>query len=155
MFERQESVLGAGSARAVKLLALVLLALSAVFAAGQSGSQDEPATKAARGRITYRIYCSNCHGAEGHGDGRLAPLLHVMPTDLTRLTGKDGTFPAERVRQSIDGRADIAAHGLREMPVWGDVFQDPTGTPEGEAASRAKVDDLVEFVRSIQKTGGS
>ena len=43
--------------------------------------------------MTYAIYCANCHGAEARGDGHLAALLTVKPTDLTRLTKKDGTFP--------------------------------------------------------------
>ena len=111
--------------------------------------------KAAKGRVTFRVYCSNCHGADAKGDGKLAPLLSVKPADLTRLiTKKDrGEFPAERVRQSIDGRAEVAGHGYREMPVWGDVFQpmdSEMSEPEKVDVAKRKIAELVAYLRTLQ-----
>ncbi len=142
-----------GRSRRWVVLWLARVAVVGAVALAQGADEEQAATKAARGRVTYRIYCTNCHGAAAQGDGRLAELLKVKPADLTRLVEKDGTFPAEEVRRSIDGRDEVAGHGMREMPVWGDVFSDPSGTPEGAAAAKAKVTDLVEYLRSIQKSG--
>jgi hypothetical protein len=39
---------------------------------------------------------------------------------LTVLTNKNnGVFPFEAVYEVIDGRKEVAAHGTREMPIWG------------------------------------
>lgn len=137
-------------ARLLQLAVLILLGLAAAVTAAQTGEEEQAATKAARGQVTFRIYCANCHGAEARGDGRLARLLTVKPSDLTRLSRKDGSFPADDVRRAVDGRDEVTGHGVREMPVWGDVFNEPPGTPEGAAAAKAKVDDLVEYLRTIQ-----
>jgi hypothetical protein len=32
-------------------------------------------------------------------------------------------FPFVRVFEMIDGRLDVAMHGSREMPVWGDRYK--------------------------------
>jgi mono/diheme cytochrome c family protein len=140
----------------VVLLALAGLPAGAGAAQEEAAQQeDSEALKAAKGRVTFRVYCSNCHGADAKGDGKLAPLLSVKPADLTRLvTAKDkGEFPAERVRQSIDGRAEVAGHGYREMPVWGDVFQ-PMDTemsePEKVEVAKRKIAELVAYLRTIQ-----
>ena len=60
-----------------------------------------------------------------------------------------GIFPSERLRQIIDGRG-VAAHGDREMPVWGDAFQSTRGgvTPE---AAKARIDAIVRYLDGIQE----
>lgn len=156
MFRRPPSLSSAGMLRrtapwaaAFALVSTLAGALGA-GATAQGTEEEQAATKAARGRITYRIYCTNCHGDSAKGDGRIAELLTVKPSDLTRLTGKGGSFDDDRVRKAIDGRAEVSGHGMREMPVWGDVFQEPEGTPEGIEKARGKIEDLVEYLKSIQ-----
>ena len=137
------------------------VALVAALAGGPAGAgaaeeEDGEELMAAKGKVTFRVYCSNCHGAEGEGDGKLAPLLTVEPADLTRLITEDGEgeFPAERVRQAIDGRAEVAGHGYREMPVWGDVFKPADSgmsDPERHDAARRKIAELVAYLRTIQE----
>jgi hypothetical protein len=56
-----------------------------------------------------------------------------------------GVFPAERVRQVVDGTG-IAAHGDRDMPVWGAVFKRSTS---GDAAAR--IDAIVRFLEGLQQ----
>jgi mono/diheme cytochrome c family protein len=135
---------------------VLLLALAGGPAgAGAAEEEDSEALKAAKGKVTFRVYCSNCHGAEAKGDGKLAPLLSVKPADLTRLvTKKDkGEFPAELVRQAIDGRAEVAGHGYREMPVWGDVFKPSNSEmsdPEKLDVAKRKIAELVAYLRTIQ-----
>jgi mono/diheme cytochrome c family protein len=127
------------------LAALVVLG----WMAGRSGAQDEETI--ARGKITYRVYCQNCHGLAAKGDGRIASLMKVQPADLTQLSTKNGgKFPTERVTSVIDGRADVAAHGEREMPVWGQNFLDKTGN---ETQVSAKLEQLVQYLQTIQEKG--
>ena len=111
----------------------------------------------ARGRVTYRIYCINCHGDEARGDGTLAELLTTAPTDLTRLAkDNDGTYPTERVREAIDGSKRVKGHGLEEMPVWGEVFQvssvEASGSDEtGEERAHRKIQELVGYLETLQE----
>ncbi|MEE8526862.1 MAG: hypothetical protein V3T72_23250, partial [Thermoanaerobaculia bacterium] len=108
-----------------------------------------------RGRISYRTYCSNCHGDGGRGDGKVADLLKVPPADLSRLSEEHGgSFPADLVYRAIDGREEHRGHGRREMPVWGIGFQDPGRDSDQEEEVRQRILDLVSFIGSIQEHGG-
>lgn len=119
-------------------------------------SADEAALKVAKGRVTYRVYCSNCHGEEGYGDGSLAELLKVPPADLTVLRRNNrGKFPTERVLRVIDGREEVKGHGGREMPIWGEAFGktlQPTWSEQtDEERIEAKIREVTAYLESIQK----
>ncbi len=107
---------------------------------------------AAKGRVSFRIYCGSCHGAAAQGDGPVGKWLKIPPTDLTQLTAKNqGKFPAERVYQVIDGRqSPVPSHGPRDMPVWGLSFQTPGNDSNQEAEVRARILDLSAFIKSVQ-----
>ncbi|HSM15166.1 MAG TPA: cytochrome c [Thermoanaerobaculia bacterium] len=134
---------------AVGLAAAALLTLALGSAAR---SEDQPQYSPFNGRVTYKTFCLNCHGIEGHGDGPLAESLRVVPTDLTQLAAENGgEYPADLVRASIDGRKEVRGHGLREMPVWGDAFLWPEEeSPERRAHVERKIGELVEYLRTIQ-----
>lgn len=105
------------------------------------------------GRGTFQRYCSSCHGAEGKGDGPIAKVLRTPPADLTLIAKRrGGTFADDEVSKFIDGRNDIAAHGPRDMPVWGRRFAQRIAedTTEDEVA-RGQLLLLVEYLKSIQK----
>jgi mono/diheme cytochrome c family protein len=107
----------------------------------------------ARGEAHYRQYCEQCHGEQSQGDGRLADLLKVAPPNLTLLAARhQGQFPADYVYRMIDGREELQSHGLREMPVWGNIWTDTDGSPEREAEIRQQISELVEYLRTIQDT---
>jgi mono/diheme cytochrome c family protein len=73
-----------------------------------------------QGKYWYLNYCASCHGTSGKGDGSIAKVLTQKPADLTALAATNGgIFPASRVIETVDGRRDVAAHGPRDMPVWG------------------------------------
>ncbi|NNL67387.1 MAG: c-type cytochrome [Myxococcales bacterium] len=73
------------------------------------------------GRMLYVRYCVSCHGSEGRGDAPVASILRERPPDLTTLASRDGGWFAERrIQRIVDGR--LAAHGRREMPVWGHLL---------------------------------
>jgi len=106
-----------------------------------------PPSSAADGATMFRTYCASCHGAAGRGDGAMAGQLRRLPPDLTTFaTRNGGVFPAERVRQVIDGTG-VAAHGDREMPVWGAVFK--RSGADGDTAAR--IDALVRFLQGLQQ----
>jgi len=143
---------GIPTARLAALAGLTAAALGLALAAGAARAADaKSVASATAGSITYRSYCANCHGTDGRGAGEIAPTLIVKPSDLTRLTTDEGVFPAERLREVIDGRAEVAAHGRREMPVWGDTFVWPEeDSPARREQVKRKIDDLVAYLRSIQ-----
>ena len=112
----------------------------------QQGPAAPPVTAAADGAALFRTYCANCHGTAGRGDGAMAGQLRRLPPDLTSFASRNGgVFPAERIRQVIDGTG-VAAHGDREMPVWGAVFKRSSG---GDVAAR--IDAIVRFLAALQQ----
>jgi mono/diheme cytochrome c family protein len=108
------------------------------------------------GSDEYRVSCLNCHGVGGRGDGPLAKFLTVKPTDLTTLAKNNGgEYPYLKVFLMIDGREDVAAHGDREMPVWGNRYRkdaEPTFGPfGGEEVVHGRILELVYYIHSIQQ----
>jgi hypothetical protein len=88
---------------------------------------------------------------DARGDGPVAPALGEKPTDLTRIAAAHGgTFPMEDVVAAIDGRRTVRAHGVSEMPVWGEVFGGDTGTSAQRLAARRTVRLIAEHLRSVQ-----
>ena len=72
------------------------------------------------GKKEFELQCAICHGMDAKGNGFYRESLKVAPPDLTLLARKNGgVFPVERISSIIDGRAQIAAHGSRDMPIWG------------------------------------
>ena len=81
-------------------------------------------------------------------------VLTVEPSDLTAIsTRHEGDFPIELVTEIIDGRRNLPAHGAREMPVWGITFQTLDLDTNQEPEVERRIQDLVAYLESIQKTG--
>jgi hypothetical protein len=120
---------------------------------GISSAQPGPfGLKDYSGAEIFQRFCSSCHGESAHGDGPVAKTLSVAVPDLTQLYRRYGNrFPAAELRETIDGRNIVVAHGVRTMPVWGYEFWWEEGADiEAEAAARETIDKLVEYIRSIQ-----
>lgn len=120
-------------------------------------SRLAPAEQVERGRADFMENCAVCHGKTGVGDGPLSNFLNVPVPNVTQLSAyNDGVFPAKKVRWIIDGRADVIAHGPRDMPVWGYEFlkEPETGDlPEMQPTPRDienRVEDLVVYLMSVQ-----
>ena len=101
--------------------------------------------------------CASCHGMDGKGAGFLTRLFRgVDPGDLTQLSASnEGQFPFDSVFAVIDGRLEVAAHGDRKMPVWGDRYMADSMREFGpdaqnEARVRARVLELAYYLQSIQ-----
>jgi mono/diheme cytochrome c family protein len=107
-------------------------------------------TSPASGQEMYKAYCAVCHGVDGTGNGPAAAALKVAPTDLTAMTSKNGgKYPALRVSAIIRGEQVLAAHGSKDMPIWGDLFWNMSGGHETEVQQR--VANLNRYIESLQK----
>lgn len=102
------------------------------------------------GDVLFAKHCAACHGMDGEGGGPVASAMKVTPPNLRTLTKRHGgTFPRDAVVAYIDGREQVAAHGDRLMPVWGDFLQRPED--QGlDAPVRARIDALVDFIERLQ-----
>jgi mono/diheme cytochrome c family protein len=129
----------------VRLANLVAYVESLQLAADQAAPART--TEPVSGAQLFRTHCASCHGENAGGSGPISVQLRNAVPDLTTFSARNGgMFPAERVRQLIEGRGP-AAHGDRSMPVWGDVFRQQNS--DADAAMR--IDSIVTFLRSIQR----
>jgi mono/diheme cytochrome c family protein len=72
----------------------------------------------------YFVSCAGCHGDKGKGDGPFSVWLKKPAADLTKIQKENaGVFPFDRIYQVIDGRIEVAAHGPRDMPIWGETYK--------------------------------
>lgn len=105
------------------------------------------------GQQKYMKYCATCHGPSATGDGVAARLFTKKPPDLTLLAKNNGgKFPMNELLGIVKGDAPIAAHGNREMPVWGEILGRPLDTSmTGQAAADAEILLIGNYLESIQK----
>lgn len=134
------------------------LSLMFTVALGVSGAQNQPGVKivpvaptsAASGQQMFDTYCAVCHGKTGRGDGPAAAALKKAPADLTLLSTRNkGSFPELDIRHSISGDAVIAAHGSREMPVWGDILRSLDGG--SGSIAQLRIENLTIYIKSLQR----
>jgi mono/diheme cytochrome c family protein len=137
---------------------LIMAGAGAAVASGAAGSgHASTGITLELGQRDFRTYCAACHGLSAKGDGTLGEFLNLPIPDLTRLSKLNtGMFPAERVTQVIDGRTEVKAHGLRDMPVWGDWFNEEAASPETGSSTRDlivedRIRSLVGYIESIQE----
>ena len=110
------------------------------------------------GKKQYMKYCATCHGPSGSGtDGAASRLFTKPPTNLTLLAKNNGgKFPMMEVIGIVRGDQPIAAHGTREMPVWGrdysvkaaEYYVDVPYSQEGYV--RARILALCEYINRLQ-----
>ena len=117
-------------------------------------AQDE---KVDVGKYEYINSCAACHGEEGKGDGPLAGVIETGIPDLTTLSQRnDNVFPLARVYEIIDGRADVQAHGSRDMPVWGQRYGMEAAEKyfdfeyDSESVIRARILAVAEYLHRLQ-----
>ena len=136
-----------------KMLPVVLLAAIGSLAHAQTKpaikTVTAPYTSPVSGVDMFRAYCAACHGADGTGNGPAAAALKKEPTNLTQLSAKNGgKFPALRVVTFIQGDSNMpAAHGSRDMPMWGKVFHS-MGSGDAE---KFRLRNLTDYIESLQK----
>jgi mono/diheme cytochrome c family protein len=132
--------------------------LAGLFAAASTAPDDKAKTKtdqptsliqSIKGIDIYRAYCASCHGAQGKGDGPVAPALTTKIPDLTTIAQRNGgVFPTNRVRKIIMGEDSIVGHGSREMPVWGPIFHQ---VERDRDYGEVRLQNVTDYLKSIQK----
>ena len=150
----------------LQLFVLSISGLAALGPAGQTGKGKEgdiPVTYSYSGVEMYRTWCASCHGTQGKGDGPAAAALKKPPADLTQIAKKNGgKFPTEKIQNYIDGTSAVAAHGSRDMPVWGAFFRqlgdnaeftyhERSRTVTMRLRERERVVTLANYVESLQE----
>ena len=137
------------NARWVSMIAgagLTLLGLAPAAAQTIKSEPIQPLNEVA-GSASYRAYCAACHGIAGKGDGPAAKVLKVPPSDLTQMAARNGgKYPESKVKMSIVGDEAPAAHGSRDMPMWGELFR----SIDDRAVAELRTHNLVKYLESIQ-----
>lgn len=112
------------------------------------------------GKKLFMNYCASCHGTSGEGNGPVASQLHKKPINLTTLSkSMGGKFDPKQIKEMIDGRLMPRAHGIPEMPIWGEWFairsmakgrlqDDATGINED---IKLHLEQLTLYIKSIQQ----
>jgi mono/diheme cytochrome c family protein len=130
---------------------IAALASSILLLARYAAAQSLPLTDLS-GAELFERFCAACHGTGGRGDGPVARGLATAVPDLTRISARNaGRFPANAIRETIDGRSPVLAHGTRTMPVWGYEFWIEEGADiTAERDARELLRRLVAHLESIQ-----
>ncbi|MGC1580324.1 MAG: cytochrome c [Candidatus Acidiferrales bacterium] len=144
--------------REVRLLAGIAVFCAAIATCGfqsqvapKAPMPEQPLPSLIRstnGPDLFRAYCASCHGIDAKGHGPAAVALKPKVPDLTVLAKNNrGQFPEQRVRKVIMGDDIVAAHGSREMPIWGPIFHQ---IEEDVDRGYVRLDNLVKYLESIQ-----
>ena len=114
------------------------------------------------GEMEYLSNCGSCHGADAKGNGPVAAVLSIKPSDLTMISKEfSGKFPEDHIYKVIDGREMINPHGDTDMPVWGrryisiaykeaDRIAFPLQEQDAQALAFGRITSLVGYLESIQ-----
>lgn len=131
------------------LVGVAALSLWAAPALAQPQIKKEPIkpVAASDAAAMYSSYCAACHGKSGKGDGPAAAALKKAPADLTKINARHGgKFPEVQVKRYIEGLDDLAAHGNREMPMWGSLFRDLN-----RDTAMLRVQALSDYLKGMQQ----
>jgi cytochrome c oxidase cbb3-type subunit 3 len=112
----------------------LMIALAVVFEPTGSGAEQA--------EENYRLYCAQCHGTRGNGQGinqtadglGVSPRDHTIAKEMSKLSDGD-------LRLAIDEGGD-AVQKSELMPAW------------GKTLSAEEIDDLVLYLRKLCKCAG-
>jgi|SRR5579871_2238380 len=129
--------------------ALLMLGVAWAQNPRAGASRHEQLISSIQGPALYRAYCSSCHGPAATGNGPMANSLKVAPSDLTRISARNGgEFPLMRIEGIISGEAQLpSGHGTAAMPVWGPIFSQ---VDQDRDLGRVRIDNLARYLREIQ-----
>ena len=109
------------------------------------------------GQEEFRNHCAACHGMNGLGDGPIGPLLKKPAPNLAMISERNGgKFPFQRVYEIIDGSSVLAAHGSRDMPLWGSRYSKDAKpiTPDqvelSQQFAQQRILSLVYYIGTLQ-----
>jgi mono/diheme cytochrome c family protein len=132
---------------------VIATAVALAFSAGTAGAQPRvekgpiKRVAASDAKKMFDTYCAVCHGKDGKGNGPAAASLKKVPADLTRISARNGgAFPDVKVQRYIEGLDEVAAHGTRDMPMWGDLFNSLN-----RDTAQIRIRALAEYLKSLQQ----
>ncbi len=135
-----------------KTLAVVVAAVAVMFSAGAFGQ-----ARSELGRLEYQSTCMACHGPGGKGDGQFNEFLRLKVPDLTTIAQRNGgVFPADRLYMIIDGRESVPGHGVPQMPIWGNVYNEKAAeyykgfAYNPEQFVRVRILSLIDYIYALQ-----
>ncbi len=106
------------------------------------------------GARTYHRFCSVCHGENAKGNGPFADNIKVAPPNLTELSANNNGFPWVYLYGVIDGNNIAQAHGTKEMPIWGDLFDlnqwSSSNIENANTIVHGRIFELLMYLNSIQ-----
>lgn len=109
------------------------------------------------GESEYRLHCAACHGLTGRGDGPIGQILKTPAPNLALITQRNGgRYPVQKIYEIIEGSSVIAAHGTRDMPLWGDRYRkepDPQTPDQASLANdlaQQRILSLVYYLGTMQ-----
>ena len=96
-------------------------------------------------------------GLEGRGDGPVGQMLKTPAPNLALITQRNGgKYPVQKIYDIIEGGSIIAAHGTRDMPLWGERYRKATQpqTPDQVSVSgdqaQQRILSLVYYLGTLQ-----
>ena len=105
-------------------------------------------TETLNGVDLFKEYCAVCHGSDAKGSGPAAEALKKRPADLTQLARKNGgAFPELHVMNYIKGQDVVAAHGSRDMPIWGSIFSQMS---QNQDLVQVRTYALLKYIEQMQ-----
>jgi len=131
------------------LYGVVLLSTLSYAQTEKESAESVHLIESLRGPALYKAHCAVCHGSDGKGAGPMAQSLKIRPADLARIAARNGgKFPLARVERIISGEDQLAAaHGTREMPLWGPIFSEIAWDQD---LGRVRVDNVARYLQEIQ-----
>jgi high-affinity iron transporter len=91
-----------------------------VLVVGQAACAPRPSVE--EGRALFKANgCANCHGPEGHGDGRLGPTLDRRPRDFRDIAAFKGGINESAIAATI---AFGLGPGAGQMPQFAHLTEE-------------------------------
>lgn len=118
-------------------------------AAKQNSADSLRLIDSIQGPNLYQAYCAVCHGPDAKGRGPMAAFLKTAPSDLTRISIRNGgMYPLAKVRRIISGEESLpGGHGTRQMPIWGPIFSQVAWDQD---LGRVRIDNLARYLETLQ-----
>jgi mono/diheme cytochrome c family protein len=110
--------------------------------------QSDPSS----GKQMYADYCAPCHGQDGKGNGPAATAMKTPPANLSLLAKNNGgKYPEAHVAAVLNFGDEKSAHGNKQMPVWGPLFEslDWTSSAKGTEAKQ-RINRLNSYIETLQ-----
>jgi mono/diheme cytochrome c family protein len=132
--------------RVLVAFAVFSLAATAAYAQPQVKQEAIKQISPSDPRAMFEGYCAPCHGKDAKGNGPAAKALVKAPADLTTIAQRNGgKFPDVKVKRYIEGLDEVAAHGSRDMPMWGSLFRELN-----RDTAQIRVQALNDYIKGLQ-----